>query len=267
MALTSASRRAGETSQVLDASSLIVKRGRRTVLRDVSMRLESREVVHLAGANGSGKTSLLRVLSGVRSPHHGTLCVLGRRAFVPEKASLAPAMRCAEWLRAMRRLRRLAPVDWQAAAEQSGLDPAVLSRASATLSKGMMQRVALLEALHSQCQLLCLDEPSSGLDLQGREWLADEISLRAEGGMTVVFTEHAGVSAQSLRVSRKFQLRDGRCDPADVGVPSSEDTWMVTVRASHPDGRRLARSTSDGSVDDLLRRLLEQGWHIDEVRR
>jgi ABC-type multidrug transport system ATPase subunit len=269
MALTSGSRSLGgaaQASPILDATSLTVKRGRRTVLSDVSMHLESREVVHLGGANGSGKTSLLRVLSGVRAPRGGTLRVLGRRAYVPEKAILAPAMRCAEWLRAMRRLRGLAPLDWQAAAEYSGLDPAVLSRASATLSKAMMQRVALLEALHSRSRLLLLDEPFAGLDAQGREWLAREIDVRADEGMTVVLTEHAGVALQSVGVSRRLQLRGGRCEPADVSIPSREGTWTVTVRASHRDGRRLARSETNRSVDDLLRRLLEQGWHIDEVR-
>ena len=45
----------------------------------------------------------------------------------------------------------------------SGLDPAVLRHSSATLSKGMLQRIALLEASHSECPLLLLDEPFAGL--------------------------------------------------------------------------------------------------------
>src|SRR5258705_13469967 len=127
---------------VLAARALTVGRGRRIVLSDVTLALRAGRAVHLAGANGSGKTSLLRVLAGVAPPRRGELRRTGTCAFVPERVQLAPALRPREWLRAMRELRGLEPVDWDAAATASGLDPAVLGRASARLSKGMLQRVA-----------------------------------------------------------------------------------------------------------------------------
>src|SRR4051812_19254556 len=106
---------------VLAARDLTIGRGRRIVLTGVSLALRPGEVVHVAGENGSGKTSLLRVLAGVARARGGELERSGPCAYVPERVQLAPALRPAEWLRAMHRLRGLAPVDWAAAASDSGL--------------------------------------------------------------------------------------------------------------------------------------------------
>src|SRR4051812_38477565 len=146
---------------IVEARTLTVARGRRIVLRDVDLTVRGGDIVHLAGANGSGKTSLLRVLAGLARPRGGELRREGGAAFVPERVQLAPALRPLEWLGAMRRLRGLDPADWPAAAAESGLDPAKLERPAATLSKGMLQRVALLEAPPAQPALLLPDQPVS----------------------------------------------------------------------------------------------------------
>ena len=157
---------------LLEAHGLAVRRGGRTVLSGVGFALAAGATVRLAGPNGSGKTSLLRVLAGVAEPSAGALRRPAAWAFVPEKVVLAPALRGREWLDAMRAMRGLGPADWPAAATAGGLEPAVLGAPSATLSKGMLQRLALLEAVHARCPLLLLDEPFAGLDEPGRDWLA-----------------------------------------------------------------------------------------------
>jgi ABC-type multidrug transport system ATPase subunit len=171
---------------------------------------------------------------------------------VPERVQLAPALRPAEWLRAMHRLRGLEPVDWASAAHESGLDPAVLERAGARLSKGMLQRVALLEALHARPALLLLDEPFSGLDAGGREWLAAGLTE----GPAVLLTDHSGTAAPTERLL----LRDGRCT-------AIERVAQLTVHARGPDGARLERTVAEDAGDDLLRTLLADGWHVERVDR
>ena len=56
----------------------------------------------------------------------------------------------------------------------------------------MLQRVALLEALQSGCPLLLLDEPFSGLDDDGRNWLAAQVAERLDAGAAVLLTDHSG---------------------------------------------------------------------------
>ena len=243
---------------------MTVRRGRRTVLAGVSFALAGGRAVHLAGANGSGKTSLLRVLAGLAAPRRGTVERQAACAFVPERVALAPALRCGEWLGAMRALRGLAPAGWAAAVAASGLDPAVLDRAGGTLSKGMLQRVALLEALQAGCPLLLLDEPFAGLDADGRDWLAAELARRTAEGAAVLLTDHSDAARGRIALAGALQLEGGGCRPADGAAPAGRE---LLVRATHPDGRRLARAVGEAAVDDLLRELLDGGWHVEEVRR
>ena len=230
------------------------------MLAGVDLTLAAGETARLAGANGSGKTSLLRILAGVAEPSAGALRRPPAWAFVPEKVVLAPALRCREWLAAMRALRGLGAADWAAAVSASGLEPAVLGAPSATLSKGMLQRIALLEAVHADCPLLLLDEPFAGLDEPGRQWLADELAARTAAGAAVLLTDHSGASERWSRLDRRLRLADGRCGPDAV-----PDVATVTVRATHPDGRRSESAVPAEEVDDLLRGLLAGGWHIERV--
>jgi ATPase subunit of ABC transporter with duplicated ATPase domains len=236
---------------VLAAHALTVTRGRRTVLREVNLTVHAGDVVHVAGENGSGKTSLLRVLAGLARPRGGELRREGTAAFVPERVQLAPALRPLEWLGAMRRLRGLDPIDWPAAAVESGLDPAKLGRPAASLSKGMLQRVALLEALHAKPALLLLDEPFSGLDTVGREWLGAQLAQ----GPAALLTDHSGTVAPTERLL----LSGGRCSPTSLVA-------RLTVHATR-DGERLERIVREDESDALLRYLLEAGWHVERVER
>src|SRR3954447_5182647 len=197
---------------LLEAGALTVRRGRRTVLSGVGLTVDARHAGHLAGPNGSSKTSLLRVPAGLAAPRAGTVRRHGTCAFVPEKVRLAPALRAGEWLRAMRALRGLTPTDWPAPPEASGLEPALLDRPAGTFSRGMLQRLALLEALHAGCPLLLLDEPFSGLDDDGRAWLAGGLAERLDGGAAVLLTDHSGAAAGRLALSgvlRRWARRAG----------------------------------------------------------
>jgi ABC-type multidrug transport system ATPase subunit len=196
---------------LLEATGVRVRRGRRVVLGAVDVELSPGALVHLTGANGSGKTSLLRVLAGLAAPAGGRLRRPAACAFVPERVVLAAALRPREWLGAMRALRGLAPVDATPSLEAAGLDPAVLDEPAARLSKGMLQRIALIEALDAGCPVLLLDEPFAGLDRDGRAWLARELAERADEGAGVLLTDHAGDAAGRLPRTQVLELRAGAC--------------------------------------------------------
>jgi heme exporter protein A len=74
---------------MIEGCAVTVRRGRRVMLSDVSLAIRRGQVVHLAGANGSGKTSLLRVLAGLSAPRAGRVRRPARCAFVGEKVVLA----------------------------------------------------------------------------------------------------------------------------------------------------------------------------------
>jgi ABC-type multidrug transport system ATPase subunit len=251
---------------VLEACGVTVRRSRRDVLIGVDLRLGTGTVAQLAGANGSGKTSLLRVLAGLTPPRAGSVRRAGAFAFVPEKVVLASALGCAEWLSAMRGLRGLEQVDWAAAVVASGLGVEILDRPAAVLSKGMLQRLALLEAIHADSTLLLLDEPFSGLDPEGRAWLGDELARRSSEGLAVLFTDHSGGAGGRLGLTEVLRLRDGACEHELAPAADETEAVQVVVRASHPDGRHLDRIVPEPASDDLLGELLATGWHVAEVR-
>jgi ABC-2 type transport system ATP-binding protein len=146
---------------------------------DVSFEVGPREVLGLLGPNGSGKTTILRVLTGYLRPSAGSAqaggfdlvqegrAARGRVGYVPEDSPLYQHMRVSEFLAFMGRLRgltgarlhdRLAFVRDRLALEK------VFSIIIGRLSRGYRQRVAIAQAVLHEPELLVLDEPTNGLD-------------------------------------------------------------------------------------------------------
>jgi ABC-type sulfate/molybdate transport systems ATPase subunit len=115
----------------------------------------------------------------------------------------------------------------------------------------MLQRIALLEALNAQPELLLLDEPFSGLDVEGREWLATQLA----GGPAALLTDHSGTVAPTARL----RLSDGRCMEVDRVA-------RLIIHASR-DGERLERAVREDESDARLSELLAGGWHVERVER
>ena len=197
--------------------------GPRLAIDGVSFEVGDREVMGLLGPNGSGKTTILRILAGYLRPSAGTARVDGfdvvrdgraarrRVGYVPEDAPLYPHMRVNEFLAFMGRLRGLegkalrSAVD--AARERLALQ-AVRHALIGRLSRGYRQRVALAQAVLHEPRLLILDEPTNGLDPRQIIELRGLIRRLAEH-CAVLVTSH--ILAEIERIAdRAAILLDGR---------------------------------------------------------
>jgi ABC-2 type transport system ATP-binding protein len=164
---------------VIVVDQLSKRFGARLAVDRVSFDVRAGEVMGLLGPNGSGKTTILRILAGYLRPSSGTACVAGfdvvaegleaRRyvGYVPEDVPLYTQMRVDEFLAFMGRLKGLTgrPLhDGMASVCERLALSGVRHMLIGKLSRGYRQRVAIAQALLNDPPLLILDEPTNGLD-------------------------------------------------------------------------------------------------------
>ncbi len=196
----------------LAGHALACRRGGRLVFRHVDLRVAPGDLLVLRGANGAGKSSLLRLIAGLLGRADGTLVWDGadvdadpvahraRLHFVGHADALKPTLTLGEHLVFHAALRGAPSCDPAAALDAFGL--AALARTPARfLSQGQRRRAALARVLVAPAPLWLLDEPTNGLDAAASEALAQTIARhRAGGGMVVAAThlDFAGADARTL---------------------------------------------------------------------
>jgi gliding motility-associated transport system ATP-binding protein len=189
---------------IIVADQLTKWYGPRLAVDHISVEVEAGEVMGLLGPNGSGKTTILRILTGYLRPSAGTARIAGfdvvgdslaaraRVGYVPEDVPLYDWMRVQDFLAFMARLKGLAhraatgAVD--AAIERLALGD-VRRLLVGKLSRGYRQRVAIAQALLGNPDLLILDEPTNGLDPRQIIEMRGHIRVLA-GERTVLVTSH-----------------------------------------------------------------------------
>jgi heme exporter protein A len=195
--------------------------GHRLVLNEVDLDVAEGECVALEGANGAGKTTLLRCLSSVIRPTAGSVRWFGRPALgapaarrligmVAHESRLYPHLTLRENLVFAARMYDL-PKSLQRADEllaDIGLRPHA-DRMPTELSRGMRQRLVVARAVVHDPPILLLDEPFTGLDAEGTNWLLRLLMNHRARGKTLCFALHDEERMQAL-ADRVLELRRGR---------------------------------------------------------
>jgi zinc transport system ATP-binding protein len=179
------------------------------VLHDVDLQIEAGEFVALAGPNGGGKTTLLRLTLGLERPTRGDVRLFGEPAdsfrdraglgYLAQRTNLgvqAPATvrevvaagRCAR--KPFGRFARSDDDAIEDAIERVGLGE-LRNRPLTRLSGGQQQRAFIAKALAAEPRLLALDEPTTGVDVASQEALAELLArLHRELGVTILYVSH-----------------------------------------------------------------------------
>ena len=178
--------------------------GEGDVLRDISLDVARGEFVTLLGASGCGKTTTLRIISGLETPDEGTVLLDGRdvTALPPERRpvntvfqsyALFPHMNVEKNVAYGLRVRRMdkASIEKRVREMLELVQMADFAkRMPSQLSGGQRQRIAIARALAPEPELLLLDEPTKGLDLASRCIIARALREHAQAGGTVVIATH-----------------------------------------------------------------------------
>ena len=189
------------------------------VLRDVDLEVERGEFVAIAGPNGGGKTTLVRLVVGLEQPTSGRVELMVRKVgYLPQRtqAGIDAPVTVRELVTTGRasRTRLLGPltaadrVSVQEAIDRVGLSPHA-DRRLTTLSGGQQQRAFIAKALAADPELLVLDEPTTGVDVEAQDAIASLLQrLRSELEMTILYVSHEFGAVEGF-VERIVLVRGG----------------------------------------------------------
>jgi ABC-2 type transport system ATP-binding protein len=187
---------------------LVVRYGSVTAVDGLSFEVAGGEVVALLGPNGAGKTSTVESLEGYRRPASGSVRVLGldpladHRALVPRIGVMLQRGGVYPMLGPRRALELFAsyyddPEDPAALLARLSLE-AVAATPWRHLSGGEQQRLSLALALVGRPEVVFLDEPTAGVDLEGRLAIRQVVAELAAGGVAVLLTTHELAEAEKM---------------------------------------------------------------------
>ena len=234
--------------------------GRGNVLHGLSFAVGRGEVVGLLGPNGAGKSTIIKILTGILAPGPGTIHVAScslpdesteakkRVGYVPESGGLFESLTGQEFLEFMGRLREVPEDSLQLRIARFldlfGLAGDRLGRID-SYSKGMRQKTLLSAALLHDPDVVMLDEPLSGLDVNSSLIVRDLIAALAAQGKAVLYSSHV-LDAVERVCDRALIIHQGRL-LADGDLAS------------------LKESTDKGSLEEVFRHLTHTEGAVSDV--
>lgn len=267
--------------------------GPRLAVEDLTLEVDSGEMVALLGPNGAGKTTTVRMLAGLLSPTSGEAWVMGycvtkepervrpKIGIVPEnpgfykRLSVRANLRFFAELYGVRDARRLKEVLDMVGLSNRAEEPV------ATLSKGLRQRLALARALVHDPPVLLLDEPTSGLDPEAAKEVRELLAGLVQEKRTILLCTHNLSEAERLchrvallktrlvALGTPKELKErifGRRVVITLQSPLPEipKLGLPFVREIHLDGKKLFVSVDDPERHNpvLIRKLVELGAEI-----
>lgn len=230
----------------LDHMSKVYSNGRGA--KNITFTVQRGEVVGLLGPNGSGKTTIMKAVTGLCSPTSGKVTVFGADAVDQREEALAkvgalieqPALyeNLTAWDHLVMAGRYYPNVDearMDKVLEIVGLAPYKKERCG-KFSLGMKQRMGLALALLSEPELMILDEPTNGLDIEATVEIREIIiRLAKEKGVTFLVASHLASEIEKM-CSKVMVLYEGEmlsCDSKEEALrlnPSMEDYFLAKVR-------------------------------------
>lgn len=277
--------------------SFRTRRGRRRAVDGLSLEVPHGVVHGLLGPNGSGKTTTIRMLTGLVRPDSGTISIFGhevppdlpkvidRIGAVVENPKFVPSFTGRLNLELLARAIGSSASRIDAALEETELVDAA-AEPYTSYSLGMKQRLGIAAALLKDSLLVIFDEPSNGLDPAGIREIRRTMRAMADGGRTVIVSSHVlaevEVIADSVSIVSKGRLvtsgpmadvlgdrrlptvRVGVLDPAAAEAVLNEAGYAVRLS---PEGRHVLVSGADErEAAAIAGELARHGLEVSDLR-
>ena len=196
------------------------------VLDDISFSIKENEFVVLRGHNGSGKTMILRAISGLLTLTRGAVSVNGLvigkeidfsedTGLLIEYPSFIPVYSGFQNLKFLASIKKkVSDEEIKEVIRKVGLDPED-KRKVKRYSLGMKQRLGIAQAIMEKPKLLLLDEPTNALDKKGINLILDILKTEKENGTTIVVASHDDTLCENSVVDRIIDISEGKLEDAD----------------------------------------------------
>ena len=281
---------------IVELEHVAKRYGAITALHDVSFKLEPGETVALIGHNGAGKTTLFKLMLGLSRPSSGSIRVLGdepaagefaarrRLGYLPESVSFHATLTGREVLCFYSRLKGEPAAKIDDLLARVGLTAAA-DRQVRTYSKGMRQRLGLIQALFGDPLLLLLDEPTTGLDPALRLEFYEIMQELQHKGATIVLSSHALTELEErarriIILNRGHVVANGSIEHLRriaglptrirVTVASGQAQRLSTLVGPVPNWREINGhlvefDAAPSAKIDLIRRATDKGGPAEDV--
>jgi ABC-2 type transport system ATP-binding protein len=252
------------SAPVIELRGLRKRYNDKLVLDGIDLNVSAGEIVGYVGPNGAGKSTTIRILIGLTQEYEGEVRVAGfdprkdaleikrRIGYVAENAILYETLTVAEFLLFVGRMHGLDDALIERRAEPCLIEFELAARMAsriAELSKGMRQKVLLTAALLHAPQILVLDEPLSGLDVNAQILVKEVLRRLAASGRTILFSSHVMDVVERL-CSRIAILHGGK-----LVAQGTFDELSAALRGSSLEVI-FASITGDSDSEERARRLV-----------
>ncbi len=273
---------------MIELKNVTKRYGNFTAVDSLDFHVDDGEIVGIIGHNGAGKSTILKMISGLVTPTSGEVTVMGHNmlkdstaakrvlGYLPEESPLYENMTAREYLMFFSEVYGLPRSKAQARIDEllGELNLPEQDKLTGEFSKGMKRKVAIARALLHDPRVLILDEPNSGLDPLTSFFIINYFKTLREQGRTILLSAHNLFHVEYI-CDRVAIIKNGRlvvCDSMEAIRKSlgSRDYQIMfktdqQLNYEHRDGNYVFRTTQVSEMARVLAEISEHNWALVDL--
>ena len=229
--------------ELLECKNLCKSYDKNQVLKDINLKISKGKIIGLLGKNGTGKTTLIKLINDLLTPTSGEILIKGKKpgieskeivAYLPEKTYLDREMKVKDAIKYFKEFYKNFDSE-KALKLLKDLDLELNTKIS-KMSKGMQEKLQLILVMSRKAELYILDEPLGGVDPATRDYILDTILSNLEEGASVIISTHLIADIERILDEVIF------IDKGQIILASSADE---------------IRNKENASIDEIFRRYFK----------